>query len=172
MDRKIWTAGLAISISGILLFFTVRNIEIRDVVRNIGSANLLQLFIALTLYLAHLGMRIVRWRVIIRPEKTVQFRNLISSLSVGFLVNNILPIRAGEVARAYVLARKEPVGWVYAFSTIVTERILDLFALVTFFLIALKTVHAPPWVERVAFLGSGVVIVAFSILRMPRHAWR
>jgi len=67
----------------------------------------------------------MRWHYLIRSIKEVKTVRLFSPLMVGFMAN-MLPARAGEFVRAYLLSRKEQLSFSTAFATIFIERLFDL----------------------------------------------
>lgn len=69
--------------------------------------------------------RAVMWRVTTRPLQSVAFFTLFGGIMVGYLANNFLPARAGEVVRAYYLARRTGIPGPAAFATVCVERALD-----------------------------------------------
>lgn len=74
------------------------------------------------------------------PIKRVQFKHLLSSTAIGFMANNILPLRLGEFVRAYALSRQEPaISKSASLAMIFTERIVfDLAALLAIFGVVLS----------------------------------
>ncbi len=80
--------------------------------------------------------RAIRWRYFIRPVKEVKTRRLYSPLMVGFMAN-MLPARAGEFVRAYLLSKKENISFSASFATIFIERLFDLTLVLLLLVIAL-----------------------------------
>jgi uncharacterized protein (TIRG00374 family) len=72
------------------------------------------------------SFRALRWRFLIASFKKVKTANLYSPLMVG-LMGNMLPARAGEFIRAYLLSKKEGISYSTSFATIFIERLFDLF---------------------------------------------
>jgi glycosyltransferase 2 family protein len=71
-------------------------------------------------------LRTIRWRVLLRYEgQPLPWTPLWHATAIGFMANNLLPARAGEVARAYAASRLTSVRFTTAFASIAVERILD-----------------------------------------------
>ena len=68
------------------------------------------------------GFKVLRWRQLLAPACDCSRPNLFYSISVGYLVNTILPGRLGELARVYLLARLEKVSLAAVLSTVVVDR--------------------------------------------------
>jgi uncharacterized protein (TIRG00374 family) len=89
-------------------------------------------------------LRAFRWRLLFYPKTELHIRNLFAVINVGYLLSNIFPARLGDVARAYLIGDTEDVSRAAAFSTVVTERVLDALTAVAALLIVLVFVDFPP----------------------------
>lgn len=74
-------------------------------------------------------VRAAMWRVTTCPLQPVAFFTLFGGVIIGYMANNLLPARAGEVVRAYYLSRRTGIPGPAAFATVCVERVLDVFAL-------------------------------------------
>ncbi len=118
--------------------------------------------IALILTLIWLMVRGKAWRTLLQ-EKASQ-RDVFLTLNEGYLLNNILPFRLGEVGRAFLLGRKAGLDFWYVLSSILIERVLDL-ALATGLLLAtLPFVIGATWARQAAIGAGGLVLVTFAVL--------
>jgi hypothetical protein len=78
------------------------------------------------------GIRALRWRILLSPLGRPGLWNCFSATVIGFMVNFLVLGRLGEIARPYLLARREGFSASGAFATIVLERVLDLVTVVIF----------------------------------------
>ena len=119
------------------------------------------------LVLSH-AFRAWRWEYFLRPVKRdIRYRNLFSSLMVGYMMNNILP-RAGELVRPYAINKLEGVSRSTAFGTVLMERIFDILSfMVVIALIPLvysgPLTQAFPWLEET---GIWIAVITFSFLAL------
>jgi hypothetical protein len=95
---------------------------------------------------------------------------------IGYMANNVLPLRAGEFVRAYVVARRWGHGFWLPLATVVVERVLDGLALVTL-LVALVALAPVPTALRwtaMLFLALDVIAVLAlaAIVAAPRTCQR
>ncbi len=123
MKKRHFIIGLIIVIlSSYYAFKNVSISELSDAFRSIQYIYILPsvLLIALTFV-----FRAMRWRYLVGSFKKVKTVNLFSPLMVGFM-GNILPARAGELVRAYLLGKKENVSFSASFATIFVERLMDM----------------------------------------------
>jgi len=71
------------------------------------------------------GKRAARWQYLLRPVGHVHFVPALKTTNIGFAASSLLPARAGELLRPYLLARKEGLSATATFATIIVERLLD-----------------------------------------------
>ena len=95
----------------------------------------------IALYLAGFLLRGVRWKLMLRPIITIRWSLSTALVIVGYMANNILPARLGEVVRALGLTRTRGVNVVTSFASIAVERVFDGLTLMAIF--ALTTALAP-----------------------------
>jgi hypothetical protein len=161
--------GLALSAAA--LFFAFRGLQWAEVGEAATEANYGLLALALALMLVALYVRALRWAILFHPRSDMRVSNLLGAMNVGYAFNNLLPLRAGELARAYVIGQAEKVSTVHALSTIVVERTLDTITVVVFLMITLPFIDAPAWASGpalllgLAFLGLAVLLATLSVAR-------
>ena len=117
------------------------------------------LLLAVGLVFAWLGVRALLWRTLLQEK--ARYRDVFWTMNEGYLLNNVLPFRLGEVARAFLLSRKAPVGFWEVLSTIILERILDLTMAVGLLFTTLPFVVGGSNQFPIAF---GVLVVVFIAL--------
>ena len=121
---------VGVAISAACLFALARTgVSLQDVGSRLEHGNPAVLLPAVALYLGALFVRSVRWGFLL-PGRSLSPWLLFRTLVIGFMVNDILPLRLGEVARIVLLARNAstPVG--VSFASIIVERVLDGLALI------------------------------------------
>lgn len=107
------------------VYLAVRRVDISESLRVLGSANLLTLVAAIIVYLAAYPVRALRWRRILRAQKTLSVRQVMVPVFVGYMANNVLPARTGELYRAHFLGRRARMSRSGAVASIVVERAFD-----------------------------------------------
>jgi len=110
---------------------------------------------------ADIPVRSIRWRLILRDQdgRPCPWLPLWHATTIGFMANNLLPARAGEVARAYVASRQLPVRFSTALASIAVERVFD--ALVMLGLMAVA-IAAPSFPAHAAVNGRSLSAIAAS----------
>jgi len=71
------------------------------------------------------ALRAVRWQVMLAPLGRTHFGPAFRATVIGFAASFILPARAGEILRPWLLARREGLDTAALITTIVIERLLD-----------------------------------------------
>lgn len=115
-------------------------------------------------------VRAERWQYLLEPLGHTRFGVAFRTTVIGFAATMLLPARAGEVLRPYLLARHEGLPATATFATIIVERILDLCAVL--FLLAIYLVGfsadaqtaAPAMYRAVAVGGSVMGGVSLAVL--------
>jgi hypothetical protein len=105
----------------------LHRIDLREVWAHTRSADRVWLLVTVILATATFPLRTIRWRLILRDVDGHRFPwlPLWHATAIGFMANNLLPARAGEVARAYVATRQLPVRFTTALASIGVERVFD-----------------------------------------------
>jgi uncharacterized protein (TIRG00374 family) len=159
------------AISAALLLLVVNGIrgEADQLTAALGAADWRLILPAVALYFLGVWLRSVRWGLLL-PEHHVKSSTLFRALVVGFTVNNLLPLRMGEIARAYLLARWCRIAYGSTIASLVVERVLDGLSLAILLLIALTLVHAPGYLLAVGVLAAGGFLTGAALLALA--AWR
>jgi hypothetical protein len=170
MRRK---ALLGFLISAICLYLALRGVNWKAVGEALKTAHYLYILPNAALVMLSMWMRALRWRYMtnsIKPD--IPVASLFASTMIGFMVNNILPLRLGEIARPFSLSRKEQISRSAAFATIVVERVFD--ALSLFLVSGLLVLFAPFLVDdnvaltRVLYLALGLHVLVLGFLVLLR----
>ncbi len=140
MKVKFWI-GIAISV--VCLFLVFRGIDFAKVFEAMKSVNYLFILFSVILQLTTIWLRAERWKYLLTPIKRLTFKHLVPATMIGFMANNILPARAGEFIRAYVIGKKEQISKTSAFATIVIERVFDMLTMLLFLLVVILTLKFP-----------------------------
>ena len=107
--------------------WVLRRVDARAVLGHVRDAD--PLWLAATIVIATLTfpIRTIRWRLILRDADggRLPWTPLWHATAVGFMANNLMPARIGELARAYVATRQLPVRFATALASVGVERVFD-----------------------------------------------
>lgn len=156
--------GVAVSAVSIAVMATV--IDIGATAQTLAQTDLR--FVAATLLLlpAQIGLRTLRWQLLLpaRDDGTrAGVLRVLPVLLAGYLGNLVLPARLGELARAYLMARRERLSFSRVLGSVLLERVIDLASIALLAMAAAAYLGAPGWMVRgmaiVAAIGAVVVLV-------------
>jgi uncharacterized membrane protein YbhN (UPF0104 family) len=127
---------------------------------------------ALLLYALATVLRGERWLRLRRDSNHACSRTDAYALTtVGYMGNNALPARAGDVLKAVFTAKRSSSTTSDAVGTLVAERLLDVAALVVVFGVLVTTLRlplgVPGWV--LVAVGAGVLLVAAAAAALGRR---
>jgi uncharacterized membrane protein YbhN (UPF0104 family) len=118
--------------------------------------------LGLLMTLLWLVVRAFAWRTLLQDKATIG--QVFISLNEGYLLNNVLPFRLGEVGRAYLLGRKAGLDFWFVLSTVVLERALDLLLAAGLLLSTLPFVVGASWARQAAVAAGGLVVLGLAVL--------
>ncbi len=119
-------------IAGLALFLTFRNVSFHEIYQSIRGLEVQYLPLAIVLFFSSFSVRVYRWHYLCRAVKSIPPRRFYAPMMIGFM-GNLLPLRAGEFIRAYLLGKREGIGFTASFATIVVERIFDMASILVLF---------------------------------------
>jgi len=162
-----WRFIIGLLISAAFLFYAFRGQDYGAIVDSLRGVNYWLLIPALVLYTLGVAVRAFRWSVLLRPVKHLHTRQLLPITAIGFMANNVLPLRTGEVVRSYVVSRNHNIRKTSALATIAVERIFDGLTMVGFMLVAALFVDFTSdlrHVMTIAVILFAVAIVALGVM--------
>lgn len=124
------TALVSLLTAGLMVWF-LRHANLTDVWQQVQRARTDLLGIAFVIVLSTYWARAVRWRYLLSPIGPTRFRTVFRATVIGFAALGLLPARAGDVLRPYLVSRQEGLSLSSTFATIVIERVLDLIAVLS-----------------------------------------
>ncbi|HET6316339.1 MAG TPA: lysylphosphatidylglycerol synthase transmembrane domain-containing protein [Chloroflexota bacterium] len=172
MATRAGVARLVVSfgISAVLLALLIRSVDPASLGTALSEADWRLIGPAIALYFAAAWLRSIRWGLLL-PEYHVPTPTLFAALVIGFTVNNLLPIRMGEIARAYLLARWRRVPYGASLASLVVERVLDGLSLAVLLLVGLRFVdNRPDYLVIASVLLATAFLCGAAVLALA--AWR
>lgn len=153
---------LGIGISAFFLFLVFRSIDGAKLMAALRSMDSRFLVPAVAATLLSYYVRAYRWKLLLMEDKQTCMTNLFSATSIGYMANNLLPARIGELVRVYVLGEKEEIDKGTVFASLVLDRLFDGFSVLFILLATLFTLHLPgnDAEIRTALMTGGYVTVA------------
>ncbi len=122
--------GLGAAISGVCIFLVLQVVDLNQVGRHLGAASWPLLVAAVIAIWTDLLLRSLRWQALLQPIAAISLMHVTRYLLVGYLANNVLPARVGELVRGHYVGDREGVSRASVVGTIIVERVLDVMGLV------------------------------------------
>ncbi len=163
MKRRLrLTIGIVVSL--VALWLAVRRINWAEVWTDYRQASYVYVVPALLLVLFASWARAYRWRLLIYPRQDLPLGRLFSMVNIGYLFNNSLPLRPGDLVRGYLVGRLIPGGMAQGLSSVLIERLLDVLVLLAVVLGLMPFVDMPPILANAGRALS--VMAAFGVLAL------
>ena len=182
--KKHLRAVLGIAISVALLWWVLREVSLATVLHELGQSNPWLFAIATVCATLIFPLRARRWRTILDPiYPKLPFGPLWRATAIGMMLNNVLPARAGEPARAYVLSRETPVPFSTAIASIAVDRVFDAIVVLLLAFLALLDPRFPAnvtiagesivnWAIAGAAVIAAAVVVLYALVFFPAQLIR
>jgi uncharacterized protein (TIRG00374 family) len=155
-----WLPGLLISIVAIGILISI--VDIKDVINAAKMIEFKFFIVAILITIVSLITKSFVWRSILNIKVSIQDTFFI--ISQGYLLNNILPFKAGELGRAVLMNQKTGKGVMYMFSSIVIERAIDIGFAAGLFLVTLPLTTKMESAKSFAVIMLSAVLVGFIAL--------
>jgi len=127
-----WRLWLGLGVSVCFLLLLAYNINLTEIATSLAEANYLYTAPAVGIYFVAVYFRAIRWRFLLLPLASLPVNRLYPVVVIGYMANNVMPARLGELVRSYYLARREKVSGSSALATIAIERVYDGVTLLAF----------------------------------------
>ena len=176
-----WRGALGILLSVLLLAFTLRGVDFGDVAQALRASSIPLFLLATIIGTLIFPLRARRWKTILSPiDDQIPFGPLWRSTAIGMMVNNVVPARAGELARAFALTRERPsIPFSASFASLAVDRLFDAFVVLALMLFAMLDPAFPRgervagqlvahWVTLGAMAAALFLVAVYLIVFFPR----
>ncbi len=160
--------GVLISIIFLVIF--LRNTDFSQVARALATANIALILAAIVVYFMGVWFRALRWKYLIKPLVKVGSSTLFPLVTIGLMVNDILPGRLGIVARAYIVGEKKNISKLASGATVITENILDGLALILILVIGILLIPTPGLIKTIGWIAAVIFIGIFIIMLLITYS--
>ena len=168
-QKKRFPVGLVVSflVSAGLLIFVFKDVEWTVLQAEMHRIQWIYVPLLSGIIIVSFIVRAIRWRYLLPAGTNYTTRQLFDATWLGNVATFILPLRAGEFVRPWLLTRWGNVRFFTAFASVVTERVFDVLAVLLLLAISLSRIAATPPLIRRGAQALGVVagaIILFMIL--------
>lgn len=155
-----WLPGVVIS--AIAIYAVIRFSHMQDISEALKSVRLSFILVMLALSVLSLAVRAIAWRTILGRQ--VSFPAAFFGVSEGYFLNNLFPLRLGELGRALSVGRSSGLGILHVLSTIIIERAFDIVYAAGIVLLTLPLVVGADWIKPIAMIAFAVVLLGLLVL--------
>jgi uncharacterized protein (TIRG00374 family) len=121
---------ISMILAALLLYLALRNLDWQNFFNTLKNARYTYVPIGLVWASISFLIRALRLRILLASEEPLPISNVFWANMAGYLGNNFLPARAGELVRAAYFAQKDNISLSFALAVGLVERLMDLIALV------------------------------------------
>ena len=180
--KRILQLAVIVAITVLFLWLFLRNANLSQVGAILRTTNVWWVVVGFAVNFGALLLRTIRWRTILDPDDPPPFKATFFANTVGYMLSTILPIRAADVARPALLARRTSHRFAGALGTVLTERVLDLFSILGLFVyFALRRwnefSHDPEaarwfYIVRAGAVASALILIVMSFFIAGLYFYR
>ena len=153
-----WSWILSVPLAAALLYLSLRGVDWKVVWRTIAGARWGFLAAGCGCSCFSFFLRSLRWRILLNAGERLSVGLVFRASAAGYLGNNFLPARAGELVRTFVISAHSSLSKTYVLTTALSERLMDVIALVLWSSLVLLGAGAKP--RWIADLSRTTAIVA------------
>ncbi|HKV75222.1 MAG TPA: lysylphosphatidylglycerol synthase transmembrane domain-containing protein [Gemmatimonadales bacterium] len=179
----LWQALIGIAVSVALLYWTLRGTNLSEVWATVRAAAPGPVLLGVVLATIPFFLRVPRWQLLLRAEDDSPLppKPLWDAIAIGFMANNTLPLRMGELVRAVAGSRFAGVRFTSTLASLAVERLMDVLAVVLLLGLGLlgaglsadtrvAGVRLAPLVLGFGGIALGGLVVGALVVAYPRAA--
>ncbi len=155
-----WLVPLGISAGAIWLVF--RNVQWSMIVDNLAKISPMTYVWATIAFFLSYFFRVFCWYILLRRK--VSYKDAFFTMGAGYLLNNLFPFRLGELGRAVLLDDPEGVSALEALSSVLVERIFDVFLAAVFVLSMVPRLLGQDFDQRLIIMAFLITMLGMIVL--------
>ncbi len=154
--------GLGVSV--VFIAVTASRVDLAAVAAALARVDPVGLALALVLVGVEVGLRTLRWQLLLRPIRPVPYQDCVAYSCIGYFANSLLPARLGDVARAYLAGGAFGIERIAVLGTILVERVADgTFILLLVASVGVVVVGGGSFATAAIGLGAAAIIGALGL---------
>lgn len=176
---KKWQFWVGVIISAVFVWLALQGLKLDEFWEAVTHANYWWILPGIAVYFVGVWARAWRWHYLLGPIKKISTAAMFPIVTIGYMGNNIYPLRAGEVLRAVILKRRHGVPVSASLATIFVERIFDGVVMLSFVFLNLNELAKlntdsgfAGSIQQIAILGTlaffGALVVFLVAAMFPQ----
>lgn len=155
-----WLVPLVISVTAIWL--VLRDIEFSQFVDNLSQIGFSTYLLASAAFFASYFFRVLCWYLLL--GRKVSYKDAFFTMGAGYLLNNLFPFRLGEIGRAVLLDDPKGPTALEVLSSVLVERILDVFLAAVFVLTMLPRILNAAYDQTLILIAFLLTLIGMVLL--------
>jgi uncharacterized protein (TIRG00374 family) len=176
--RQILQAIVGIAVSVVAIVLVLGSVDVSRTIDVLGGASPAWVLAVAAFIVVDVLFRAVRWQRLLEPIRHVAYRPVLAYLLVGYLANNVLPARLGELVRSHYLGDREGMSRTTTLGTVVVERVVDTAVVVAIAAFAILVLNVRGVVTNAVLIGAAIVAmlavglaIGIAAHRLPGAEW-
>jgi hypothetical protein len=172
--RTLLRTIIGIAISAVAIWILAGSVDVPRAIDVLRTADPSWILLMVVTVFVDVAARGARWRALLTPIKRLPYRRVLGYTYLGYLANNVLPARLGELVRSHALGEGEGISRATVLGTVVVERIVDTVIVVGLAAVAVVLLGVGGVMATAVTLGAGFVglliiglVVAMMSNRLP-----
>jgi glycosyltransferase 2 family protein len=164
---------LGILFTLIFVFLIFYKLDFHALLKEFSVLNPACFLAIIPIYFFTFIFRGLRWKVLLPEIKNSSMSYLLDYMFIGYFINSILPARAGDFYRSYIVGKDYDVKKVKVFASVLLERIFDGSTVLLFLLYSIISFFREPWIFNLAigvgifFWGGFLALLFLAKLKYP-----
>ncbi len=164
MEKRRLAFLTGMTISAIFLFFAFRGLQPEQFWTSLSEIDLPLLVFAALIYFLAVIVIALRWQFLLRAVKLIPLSSLSQIVVIGYMGNNVYPLRAGDALRIVLLRRNHDVPLVRSTTVVIIERLFDGSVMLAFILFSLLFIDLQSdAIETITAVTTPLFIVAMLL---------
>lgn len=163
---------ISMGVSLVIVIYLFAKLDWREVGLQMRQINLWYLPPLIAGFMLLMVMRAFRWKLLLPQPEKLSLARLFDATVIGFFASTVLPLRAGEIIRPWIVSRWLPVSFSAALASILIERLADAVCLLTLLILCLAQVGEVPVMvlagaKALAILCAILMVIVFLSYLFP-----
>lgn len=164
-SKRFWGTIIAVT----FLFVSFYDVNPNELIETLSRIDLKFLLLAIFFEFMIPLTKSLRWKFILDPVKKIPVREIFSLYCLGWMVNVILPALTGQVARSFMLSKKQNLAKASSFASIALEVVFDGLSLLLLMIVVSYMFAFPSWLIRGEYTLAISVSLALAFLYFLTH---
>ena len=164
--------GVGAAISLVAIWLVLRSVDVGQTIEILRAADLGWIVLVAVFVVVDLLTRALRWQRLVAPIGQVGYLPILAYLLIGYLANNVLPARLGELVRSHYLGDREGLSRTTTLGTVVVERVVDFVVVVAIAAAAILVLSVRGIVANAVLVGVALAALLAAAIAIGIAAHR